>query len=272
MIREAVILAGGISKRLQGYTGGRPKWMIEIHGRPLISYPIMVLRSIGVKRFVVVVSEVWSQKMESILNALDIDFCIVRNDAVDRENGYSFLLSGKYVTSDSFFLSMSDHIYSTGLAKNLLIQRFKNIDILICGDKKPEYINIDEATKILTDNNGHVIKIGKNLRSYTYVDTGLFLIRKRLFKVAEMLSSEKFSFSFSDIINRAIKLNYVVKVAGITRGFWTEIDTVKDLMEALKGKRRRVVEFVLDELRIERRISEQELLLMRLRDYKEHII
>ena len=248
MISEAVVLAGGVGTRLREYTKDKPKWMVKIFDRPLIFYPVKTLKSVGVRKFVVVVSEKWRDEMEVYLKSLNIEFITVPNDAVEKENGYSFFLSKNYVSSEYFFLTMSDHIYSVEMVKALLKHNAGKDDVLICGDSDPRYINVAEATKILTDQEKRVLIIGKGLDNFTHIDTGLVLVRQKLFDVAEMLNSEKEAFSFSDIINRAIKLNYAIRVVDVAGGMWTEIDTVQDLMEAFEGKRRNVVEIVLKEL------------------------
>src|SRR4029453_11110007 len=47
---QAVILAGGRGTRLGNLTATRPKPMVEIHGRPFLSYQIEQLRDQGFKR------------------------------------------------------------------------------------------------------------------------------------------------------------------------------------------------------------------------------
>lgn len=50
---EALILAGGKAERLGDAAGGRPKALVEVGGRPLISYQVEQLAQAGVLRVVV---------------------------------------------------------------------------------------------------------------------------------------------------------------------------------------------------------------------------
>jgi NDP-sugar pyrophosphorylase family protein len=50
---EALILAGGKAERLGDAAGGRPKALVELGGRPLISYQVEQLARVGVERVVV---------------------------------------------------------------------------------------------------------------------------------------------------------------------------------------------------------------------------
>lgn len=49
MVRQAVILCGGKGKRLRPLTDTVPKPMVEVCGRPFVSYLITILRNMGVE-------------------------------------------------------------------------------------------------------------------------------------------------------------------------------------------------------------------------------
>lgn len=256
MIDEAVILAGGVSSRLINYTGGRPKWSLKLRDKPMIYYPIFALKRIGVKRFIIVVAKKWVGVMRKLLRRINIDYELVANNHVERENGFSFLLSEKYITSNYFYLSMSDHIYTVKLLLVLRNRKYSRSDLVICGDKEPLFINLAEATKILSDRRENIIAIGKNIRPFTHIDTGVFLINKRIFNIANELSFHQDKFTMSDIVNRAIKYRYHVRVATIYRSYWTEIDTISDLMAVKYGDRRIVLEAALRSIRHEEDMNE----------------
>jgi len=256
MINEAVILAGGISSRLINYTCGKPKWSLKLHGKPMIYYPISALRSIGVERFIVVVAKKWVKDMNKLLKKMSIDYQLVTNNHVERENGFSFLLSKEYITRNYFYLSMSDHIYTAKLLLVLKNRKYSRSDLVICGDREPLFINLAEATKILSDKRENIIAIGKDIRPFTHIDTGVFLINKRIFNIAEALSSNQDKFTMSDIVNKAIKNHYYVRVATIYRGYWTEIDTINDLMAVKRGNRRTVLDAAIRSIKYEEYMKE----------------
>lgn len=52
-VRQAVILAGGQSKRLGAYTAGRPKALVEVGGRSILERQVTWLAAGGVERVVV---------------------------------------------------------------------------------------------------------------------------------------------------------------------------------------------------------------------------
>lgn len=52
MVTSAIILAGGKGERLRPFTNDRPKPMVEILGRPILSYQLQQLTKAGIKRAV----------------------------------------------------------------------------------------------------------------------------------------------------------------------------------------------------------------------------
>lgn len=52
MVRQAVILCGGRGKRLRPLTNNVPKSMVEVWGRPFVTYLITILEDVGVKDIV----------------------------------------------------------------------------------------------------------------------------------------------------------------------------------------------------------------------------
>ena len=52
MVKSAIILAGGKGERLRPYTNDRPKPMVEIAGKPILSYQLGQLKKAGIKKVV----------------------------------------------------------------------------------------------------------------------------------------------------------------------------------------------------------------------------
>ncbi|HDJ83878.1 MAG TPA: hypothetical protein ENG44_02640 [Desulfurococcaceae archaeon] len=122
-----------------------------------------------------------------------------------------------------------------------------NADIVIGADPSPKFITVKEATKIYADEAGNVVKIGKNIGEYNCIDLGVFLIKRNVLdKVVDLRG--KAHITFSNIIAEAARRKCKVIVARIKQGLWTDIDTPSDLEELLRGKRRIVLDHVLQEV------------------------
>lgn len=248
----AVILASGYGTRLASYLDNKPKFLLEIHGKPIFTYPLNALIKIGIKKYIFVLPGGWKKAFNKYINTKykDVEFIVIENKYVSRGNGFSFLLSKGVVDRDYFILSMVDHIYSIAIPLKIK-SRFKHKPDIIAYmgvDSNPKYIDLNEATKVKVDRNNNVVKIGKNMEEYNYVDIGIFIIANNLYRVAEKLEAEKYEFSFTDILNKAVEMGYVIKPVNINPLVWTEIDTPHDLKELYSGKRRPVLNQVIEEL------------------------
>ena len=248
----AVILAGGLGKRLRVLTGNYPKYFFKIFDYPLIMYPVNTLLLSGVKKFVIVVADKYLRYMENTINQYlcgDAEVEYVGNPYPIGENGFSLLLAAEKIIEPYFILSVADHIYSPRIVKSLQKSFSQRIDILVGSDSNPKYINIAEATKILAEEDGRLLRIGKRLKKFTHIDIGLFLMKTQCIKKFIHLKEDK-QVQLSRLIYKVAEKNNNVYVSDINSGLWTDVDTVSDVIEILYGKRREVAMKVLEEIEI----------------------
>ncbi len=246
VVCEAIVLASGLGTRLARLSGGRPKALFNIMGRSLITYPLCILKKLGIRKFIITVPKGWYDEVNEQLKNLDIDYVLVENNEVERENGYSLKIAGDYVGSDYFILSMCDHIYVIDIPKKL-VRRFNEVgraDIVIGADSRPKYVDIDEATKIYV-RNGNVVGIGKELKKFTHIDIGLFIMSRNVLRVANEVISRRHVIKLSDLINECITRGLRVVIADVEGSLWTEIDTEEDVKELINGRRRIVLNEVI---------------------------
>ncbi|MBI3103328.1 nucleotidyltransferase family protein [Candidatus Daviesbacteria bacterium] len=59
MVKSAIILAGGKGERLRPYTNDRPKPMVEVGGKPILSYQLEQLKKVGIDEVVFACSYHW---------------------------------------------------------------------------------------------------------------------------------------------------------------------------------------------------------------------
>ena len=74
---EAIILAGGKAERLGDVTGGKPKPLVPVAGRPLAAYQVALLVRAGVSRVVVACSAGQEAEFESELSGLGAEIVAV---------------------------------------------------------------------------------------------------------------------------------------------------------------------------------------------------
>ncbi len=245
-----VILAGGLGRRLRSITGGYPKYTLRIMDYPLIMYPINALRLFGLEKMVIVVAyrylDIVREHVEKYLEgAIDIEY--VGNPHPEGENGYSLMLAMEHVDTDKFILSVADHIYTYGVVRKLVDDYDPSIDFLVGADSAPKFINVNEATKIKADEEGRILNIGKKIVDYTHIDAGVFIVSKRAVESLSHLKNN-IGLNLADLIMELARRDYNLYVSDIVGNPWTDVDTVDDVQEILYGKRRVVIEAVLQEL------------------------
>lgn len=249
-IIEGVILAAGYSARLREITRGKPKQLLNIHGLPLIMYPIMNLIKIGVSKIYIVVNKENKDHIHNtVRNAKKlVDIELVENNQPERENGYSFIIGIEATKTNDIILLMSDHIHVVDILHKLIDQYLsRKPHIIVGGDSKPTYIDVAEATKVYAEA-GVVKDIGKNLKKWTHIDIGIFIVNKeKVIEYLRELENTVEKITISQIVLELARTNKVL--VGDIKGYpWTEIDTPRDLEEVLYGNRRQVVEQALSKL------------------------
>ena len=240
-IREAVILAAGLGVRLRRYHPSTPKFAIPIGNTPLICYPFRALQRAGVIKFTIVVSKNRLDKLKEVLNPhLDPEtsVLVVENPYPERGNGYSFFLTEGHTSEKRFFISMCDHLYPPSLPSKL--SAAAEADLVVGGDPSPSYIDLDEATKILANEMGRVLAIGKGLPKYNYVDVGVFVASQKMYQLFDRLADLK-ELGFSNVVECAVGVGYDVMICDVSGIPWTDVDTKKDIEELLEGGRREVL-------------------------------
>lgn len=222
---KGVVLAAGKGKR---FGDEKPKLLARLLDKTLVEHAVLALRRAGVKDVIVVYSDERVKKTLSKYPGVRF----VYNEAVERGNGYSLLKASGAVGGDSFILLMGDHVCEPGNIKRMLELRAEGI--LLAVEKDYGGRNIAEATKVLL-RNGRIVDIGKRLKRFNALDTGLFLCSPRVFEIA---GSFKESFSVNDVMRKASREG-ALYAYDITGSRWMDVDTKEDLKRAetmiLKG-------------------------------------
>lgn len=227
---KAVILAAGRGKRLRPLTDSIPKPLIHINNKPMIGYVISAIAKAGIRDFVIVTGYhgdlLKSGLMKETPKEVNIEF--IHNPDYRLGNASSLFCAEKALQGeDSFILSMSDHLIDGKLVQKAL--ESYNGTSLLCVDKEPQYLsNIEEATKVALDEEGYIIGIGKGLKKWDAVDTGIFHLDNSIFEIAsDVPQPSNLSMCMRCMIEAGSLKAY--DVTGIP---WIDVDTIKDLAYA----------------------------------------
>ncbi|MGK2966463.1 MAG: NTP transferase domain-containing protein [Tepidiformaceae bacterium] len=231
-LNRAVILAAGDGGRLGALTEATPKPLVELDGRPIISYTLDALASAGISEVGVVVGYRRAQVEAGLTAAFSgaITFTVLPNPYFERGASYSLAAARDFAGSERFLLVMADHILSDALIARLLAHAdgatLVGADFARPGAHTAAYV--DEATKLAVDSAGYVTAIGKAVHPWDALDTGAFLCTPDVWPALDSAPDDcELSAIFSALAARRL-----LRAADVTGAFWYDIDTAADLAAA----------------------------------------
>ena len=234
-ISEAVILIAGQGSRLRGADKNFLKPFVPVLGRPLLSYILDAARCAGISTTHFVVGyesdRVIAQARQLIPPHISASFIVNRDWR--KQNGISLLAAAGHVSAP-FLLTMGDHLFDDTIVDRLL-DNFEPGLLNIGIDRKlHSIVDLDDAMKVRTRGN-QVIGIGKNLRNYDAIDTGLFICPSEIFDYLERAKSvrSRSDCSLADGI-RLMAGDRKVHAFDIGESWWQDVDTRQMLQQAEK--------------------------------------
>jgi len=230
---EAVILMAGQGSRLRGPDDAFLKPFVPVLGRPLILYTLDVLIRAGIKTVNFVVGYESGRMIEQVKQFLpsDLSASFIENRDWQKQNGISLLAAAGHV-SKPFLLTMSDHLFDGAVVDRLLDSSepgFLNIAV----DRKLDSIfDLEDAMKVQTCGD-RITDIGKNLRHYDAIDTGLFVCPVEIFVYLERAKSgnRRSDCSLADAVQLMAGDNNV-RAIDIGDAWWQDVDTPQMLKYA----------------------------------------
>jgi choline kinase len=232
-ISEAVILMAGEGSRLRGSDNTFLKPFVPLLGRPLISYTLDTLIRVGIKTVDFVVGYESGRMIEQVKQFIpsDLSASFIENRDWQKRNGISLLAAAGHI-STPFLLTMSDHLFDGAVVDRLLDSSepgFLNIAV----DRKLDSIfDLEDAMKVQTSKN-RITDIGKNLRHYDAIDTGLFVCPVLIFDYLERAKSgsRQSDCSLADAV-QLMADDKKVRAIDIGNAWWQDVDTPQMLKHA----------------------------------------
>ena len=200
LVKQAVILAGGIGTRLKPLTDNLPKPMIPINRKPFLEYLIDLLKENGIEEVVLLLGYLPEKIKEYFGNGSNFGIKIKYSIGdVSFETGKR-IKNAEDLLDDNFLLMYCDNYWTLNLKK--LVEYHDNHNTLIT---VTIYTNKDNFTKsnMKINNQGYVILYDKSReeKNLSGVDIGFFIINKKVF---ELMPDTNFSFE-KEILPKLIK-------------------------------------------------------------------
>ncbi len=228
---KAVILAAGNGSRLRPLTYEIPKPLVPLGGVPLIERIVLLAREAGIKEFLVVLGYLGDRLKEELgdgkKHGVRIEY--VENKEWEKANGISVHKAGQ-VLKETFILLMGDHVFDPRTLSVFKDYKINARECVLCVDYNiDDVFDIDDATKVL-EGDGKIRRIGKDLKRYNAIDTGMFLCSPYLFEVLKENIMEG-RCSLSESI-QALADQDLMKTYDIKKSIWSDLDTMEDLERA----------------------------------------
>ncbi len=228
-----VILAAGEGLRLSALENGTPKPATEILGLSLGERVMLACMGAGVHRFVIVLgsqAEAVRAHFEQVAarREVAVEFVTAANWSLG--NGVSTLAARDRVDGGRFLLVMADHLVSTTLIQRVLRGPLGPQDVGLGVDRDTARLfDADDAMKVAVEE-GRIRRIGKQLRTWNAVDTGVFLATPTLFDALEdAVGQGRYALCHGI---ESLADGGQVQAVDVTGELWIDVDTPASLREA----------------------------------------
>ncbi len=228
-----VILAAGEGRRM-----GEVKPLVRLLGLTLLERAILNFREAGINKFYVVVGykkkEV-KKHIEKIREKYGVDVEVIENEEWKKGNGTSVLAVHGHVKK--FFVTMVDHVFEANVIKDF-VEGVNGEKCQLLVDRNVENVfDIEEATKVKMGGE-RIVDIGKELKEYDAIDTGLFFFTDEIFEAMEK-AIRKGKAGVTDGVKILAEKGKMYGYAK-NEGYWIDTDT----KDALKTAERLILKSI----------------------------
>ena len=230
-VRRAIILAAGNGDRFQN-PARDSKLLQPLLGRPILLRTIDAAHDAGVERVTIVLGyqadRVRALAERATSPRLSLSFVV--NPRWHLENGVSALAARDAAGDEPFALLMGDHVFDPDvLARMLGLPLADEESVLAIDTRDVPPAVADEATKVRRVGS-RIVAIGKDLRVYDALDTGVFVCAPSLFDAltkAQAAGDTTLTGGIRELAARGLMQGF-----DIGNARWCDIDTASDLAAA----------------------------------------
>jgi CDP-L-myo-inositol myo-inositolphosphotransferase len=224
---KGLILAAGDGGRLRPLTLKTPKVLLNAGGDPLIHYPIKALQLAGVTEIAVVLGHNAAKVEEAVGNAYpEIKF--LYNENHSGGNALSIGVARDFMGASPFVVCMGDHPISPKIVASLLSHPVDGNTLCVDPDARlPAQLN--DGTRVLVGEDGYIDGIGKGLKDWSAIDTGVFKMTSEVFSVIDILTDRLgTAVGISDVVRHFGVMGRPFSTCDVGGAFWSDVDTLDD--------------------------------------------
>ena len=230
-VSKAVVLAAGLSSRMQPLSNGHSKAFLRLGGLTLIERCLRTLESLAIEEIIVIAGHDMEELSRHLARTGGRALRLVEAAGWRQGNGSSLAAAEPFVdTQESFVVVTVDHVFEVA-ALRALIAAPRPAALI---DEEPSPSEWREGTKVHLDG-GRIIGFGKDIRS-SAIDCGAFVLDADVFD-AHRVASERGEHSLAATLSEFATVRSMSAVT-IVPDTWTDVDTPEDLSKARTRLRR----------------------------------
>ena len=203
---QAVVLAGGEGTRLRPLTEDKPKGMVEVAGKPILTYCLEQLADLGADEFIIVVGYL----KEEIISHYGDEFQeIPVTYAHQREQlglAHALLTVEEYI-EDDFMLMLGDNIFQANLGDVVRRQQEERADAAFLVEEVP-YEEASRYGVCVTNNFGEITDVVEKPEEppSNLVMTGFYTFSPAIFPACRLVQpSNRGEFEISEAVDLLIR-------------------------------------------------------------------
>ncbi len=232
---EIIYLAAGRGSRLKKQTAQIPKCLVKVNGKPIIEYNNIFLNKFNKINIVVgykknkIIKKYKNRKINFVENKNYLNSNMVES---------AFLVKPKL---NNIVICYGDIIFDNKIfdllkkeKNNIILAKQNWLKIWKMRMSKSNILN--DAESFLKNKNNYLVSIGEKIKKFPrYQYMGLIKLKKKDFvKLKKFYQKLDKKIDFTSFINLSLKEKIIKYKVKITKKFWIEIDSKKDLKLAEK--------------------------------------
>jgi D-glycero-alpha-D-manno-heptose 1-phosphate guanylyltransferase len=190
MVKEAIILAGGLGTRLREAVPDLPKCMAPVAGRPFLSHVIDYLRMQGVERIIFSLGYKWGvieEYLQKEYSTLDYT-SVIEEEPLG--TGGAIQLAIQKASSENIVIANGDTLFGIKLNELAALHKAHNAECTLALKPMQDF---DRYGVVETDEKGKIISFKeKQFYQHGLINGGVYLLNKKKFLNRSL--PEKFSF------------------------------------------------------------------------------
>ncbi len=225
---QAVVLAAGEGTRLRPLTENKPKGMVEVAGKPILTYCFEQLVDLGADELVVVVG----YRKQDIISHYDDEFRgvpITYTHQREQKGLAHALLTAEDHVEDEFMLMLGDNVFRANLGDVVSRQREDRADAAFLVEEVP-WEDASRYGVCVTNDYGEIVEVVEKPEDppSNLVMTGFYTVTPAIFHACKLVQpSNRGEYEISEAIDLLIRSGRTIDAIEL-EGWRTDIGYPED--------------------------------------------